>query len=120
MAHILELVLLFSLWTLAQCAPMVNNTIAWGACPPDVTSSLPVDCANYEVPLDYTDKTSTRMLTLNMLRVPARKKPVKGSIFVNFGGPGEDARYTLAIYSALLPTYVLSASHILPVQVFRY
>lgn len=54
-------------------------------------SSSPIKCANFSVPLDYTDSKSKKTLNLTVVRADAVKQPVKGSIFFNPGGPGDSA-----------------------------
>lgn len=67
----------------------------WQACPElnaNVTAAngvegTPVECANLNVPLDYTQPGS-EPLQLDLFRVKATKEPVLGSVLINFGGPG--------------------------------
>ncbi|KAH7024596.1 TAP-like protein-domain-containing protein [Microdochium trichocladiopsis] len=66
------------------------------------TTRCPVDCSTLDVPLDYTDSASDKKLTLQLLRVPAPVQPSKGSVLVNFGGPGFEARNTLVTYADAL------------------
>ncbi|RAO72438.1 uncharacterized protein BHQ10_008450 [Talaromyces amestolkiae] len=82
----------------ATCAATV---VQWGTCTDNFGSLLPVDCGTLLVPLDYT-VTSNETYTLDLLRVPAIVQPAKGSIVLNFGGPGEIGRATLAGYATLL------------------
>ncbi|KAL2868904.1 alpha/beta hydrolase [Aspergillus lucknowensis] len=70
-----------------------TDGVSWGACEIDLPS---VQCANFTVPLDYTKPNSRATLDLQLLRVPAVKQPKKGTILFNFGGPGLEARLTLA------------------------
>ncbi|KAJ9610427.1 hypothetical protein H2200_005204 [Cladophialophora chaetospira] len=51
-------------------------------------SATPFKCANFSVPLDYTKPKSTKTLDLTLVRVDATRKPVKGSVLFNPGGPG--------------------------------
>ncbi|KAF5245551.1 hypothetical protein FANTH_7303 [Fusarium anthophilum] len=46
------------------------------------------ECGTLDVPLDYTDKFDTNTTTLKLIKLKASKKSPKGSIIVNFGGPG--------------------------------
>ncbi|KAH8807550.1 TAP-like protein-domain-containing protein [Xylogone sp. PMI_703] len=77
------------------------NGIQWGACDPEFyqVSGEPIqfqiNCANLSVPLDYTDSNCSDRINLQLLRVPAFKQPSKGSILLNFGGPGEVGRQGL-------------------------
>lgn len=50
--------------------------------------SIPVQCADLEVPLDYANHSSNDTLSLTLVKLPARKEPVLGSIIMNPGGPG--------------------------------
>ncbi|KAI0100677.1 TAP-like protein-domain-containing protein [Nemania sp. FL0031] len=72
--------------------------IQWQPCPADINAvaALHVECGNLTVPLDYTAADSSDTLELSLLRVPAVKGTAKHSILFNFGGPGNEARYTLA------------------------
>lgn len=102
-SHLLSVV---SVLATAFAAPAAKNaTIDWKDCPKDIISKLPVKCGSVDVPLDYTDK-SAGTLQLNMVKVPAVKKPSKGSIMLNFGGPGEEAQATLGLFSYVLQAYV--------------
>ncbi|KAF2671605.1 hypothetical protein BT63DRAFT_397980 [Microthyrium microscopicum] len=78
-----------------------SNVIHWGPCDTSFETakpipSYPIDCANLTVPLDYTNPNSTATINLELLRIPAYKKPSNGSILFNFGGPGDDGRMSLA------------------------
>ncbi|KAJ2967649.1 hypothetical protein NUW58_g10403 [Xylaria curta] len=82
----------------AQARADTTSGIQWQPCPADINAvaALDVECGTLAVPLDYTAVNSTETLELSLLRVPAVKKPSKNSILFNFGGPGAEARYTLA------------------------
>jgi hypothetical protein len=67
--------------------------VQWGSCA--FNSTLPIECSNLTVPLDYSEPESSNTLELNLLKVPAAKQPVKGSILFNFGGPGVGCRLRL-------------------------
>lgn len=86
-------------------ATHATTVVQWGICTDDFGSLLPVDCGTLLVPLDYT-VTSNATYTLDLLRVPATVQPAKGSIVLNFGGPGEVGRSTLAGYAPLLQAWV--------------
>lgn len=45
-------------------------------------------CANFTVPLDYSDPQSSETLILTLTKVNATNQPAKGSILFNPGGPG--------------------------------
>ncbi|KIV83824.1 hypothetical protein PV11_05815 [Exophiala sideris] len=51
-------------------------------------SQLPYSCANFSVPLDYTDPTSNETLELTLTRINATIQPARGSVLFNPGGPG--------------------------------
>ncbi|KAI1409287.1 TAP-like protein-domain-containing protein [Hypoxylon sp. FL1857] len=72
--------------------------IQWGPCDID-TKGLPVQCAKLTVPLDYTDKSSNRTLDLDVIKYPAQKQPKRGSIILNFGGPGQDGLNSMIEYA---------------------
>ncbi|MBE3048827.1 hypothetical protein IMZ48_41285, partial [Candidatus Bathyarchaeota archaeon] len=57
-----------------------------------------------DVPLDYTDPDGDT-LSLSLAKVPAAKGPSKGSILMNFGGPGGEAIRTLGKKGPLLLKY---------------
>jgi len=83
--------------------PNTATPIQWGAC--DFNVAAPIVCANFSVPLDYSDTTnSSGTLRLQLLKVPATKTPSNGSILFNFGGPGYEARRTLVIFADKLLT----------------
>lgn len=106
MVRVSHLLSLASVLATTLAAPATKNaTIDWKDCPADIVSKLPVKCGSTNVPLDYTDK-SAGTVQLNMVKVPAVKKPTKGSILLNFGGPGEEAQSTLALFGYVLQAYV--------------
>ncbi|KAL2061477.1 hypothetical protein VTL71DRAFT_6854 [Oculimacula yallundae] len=86
----------------ATASPLkhIRSGINWGPC--SINGTLAIDCANFTVPLDYTDTASNRTLSLELLRVPAINGPSRGSIFFNFGGPGIAVRSSLASQAHLL------------------
>jgi len=97
---------LLALAATTAASPLLQrySTLQWTKCQ-DVDETLPVDCSSLSVPLDYTDKASDKKLNLQLLRVLAPVQPSKGSILTNFGGPGLEARNTLAILSPSLFNY---------------
>ncbi|KAI8711007.1 hypothetical protein NCS52_01514100 [Fusarium sp. LHS14.1] len=46
------------------------------------------ECAKLKVPLDYTSMSSGETIELQLIRHKATKKPFKGSVIYNPGGPG--------------------------------
>jgi len=63
-------------------------------------------CGSLRVPLDYTDESSDATLDLELIKLPASKTPVKGSILLNFGGPGPNNRAAFSLLSEQLRSYV--------------
>lgn len=84
-----------------------DGNITWGPCETEIEAgaTIPLQCGNITVPLDYTDTKSDATLDVQVLKVPTDKTPKKGSIIFNFGGPGLEARTTLAQAAELLQTY---------------
>ncbi|KAL1600707.1 hypothetical protein SLS60_007095 [Paraconiothyrium brasiliense] len=86
--------------TLTSALPYVTSnlsepTLKWAPCDlpfdKNTTDKIagPIDCATLEVPLDYTDlSSSNNTLTLQLIKQPATKIPFKGTIIFNPGGPG--------------------------------
>lgn len=56
-------------------------------CGPDVNASPGIDCAHFDVPIDYT-KPDGPKFTLAMFRHPATGKKSQGPLIMNPGGPG--------------------------------
>ncbi|KAI1099023.1 TAP-like protein-domain-containing protein [Jackrogersella minutella] len=77
-----------------------GSGIQWGPCKLDTT--LPVQCAKLPVPLDYTDKSGNQTLNLDVIKYPAQKQPKRGSIILNFGGPGQDGLNSMLAYADLM------------------
>ncbi|KAG5752432.1 hypothetical protein H9Q69_003046 [Fusarium xylarioides] len=69
-----------------------ENRIKWARCnlgiPEYKESEKAFECGTLTVPLDYTGKYSSNTTTLNLIKLKATEKPPKGSIIMNFGGPG--------------------------------
>lgn len=68
-----------------------ESSLSWSKC--DLPGfdydkvKVPINCANLNVPLDYTDPDSGE-LPLQLLKVDATKEPCLGSVLFNPGGPG--------------------------------
>ena len=70
-------------------------------------------CGTLDVPLDYTDPHSSQLLTLDIAKVNATKRPSRrdsekqepSSIIFNFGGPGEDSLSSMIDLGDQLQTY---------------
>lgn len=98
--------------TAAALISVAAAAINFEACPQlnaQITRELPAtvelatfECANLNVPLDYTDETSDEELELDLFRVPATEEPVLGSVLVNFGGPGGTGAQNLPAYASQL------------------
>ncbi|KAK2748950.1 hypothetical protein FQN57_007233 [Myotisia sp. PD_48] len=94
---------LLSLLAAAQASSNQSQPIQWQPCDEtEVNSTVPIQCGNFHVPLDYTDKTSDATLKLELAKVPATSQPSKGSILFNFGGPGGEGRPGLASLAPIL------------------
>jgi hypothetical protein len=80
--------------------------IEWAPCPAEINAWDPnnrtFQCASLDVPLDYTEKSSDKKLSLDLIRIPALKEPKKGSILFNWGGPGGDGVVNMASAAALV------------------
>ncbi|KAH7324345.1 peptidase S33, tripeptidyl-peptidase [Stachybotrys elegans] len=94
---------MFSIFFILLSAAAVEAGIAWGECN-DLPDTMPstMQCANFSVPLDYTTGYSNQSLTLQLARLPAAVQPARGSILLNFGGPGATARASLGSLSSTL------------------
>ncbi|KAK7967739.1 TAP-like protein-domain-containing protein [Apiospora aurea] len=79
-----------------------SSTIRWAPCPADVAAP-PTLCGELLVPLDYTNNQPNETLTLQLAKVPATTQPSRGSVLLNFGGPGNDGRTMLGQYAPFLP-----------------
>ncbi|KAK2612661.1 hypothetical protein QQS21_001278 [Conoideocrella luteorostrata] len=74
-----------------------DATIKWSTCDPKAfNTTLTSDCANFTVPLDYTSPNATETIVLELARIKAPIQPAKGTILLNFGGPGSPGRSELA------------------------
>jgi len=112
-----------ALSALAAASPLHHDraldttTIQWAPC--DIpNATLPLECGNLTVPLDYTDKKSNATLRLDLLRAPASKKcDKKRSILLNFGGPGADGVADFALFAERMQAWVSTKMlESLPVQ----
>ncbi|KAL7619551.1 hypothetical protein AAE478_010091 [Parahypoxylon ruwenzoriense] len=82
---------------LASAKPFQTTKLQWGACnTTEVPAAVPVECSLLHVPLDYTQPNSNETLVIDLVRVPAPVQPSKGSIIINFGGPGGTGRDTVS------------------------
>ncbi|KAI1385783.1 alpha/beta-hydrolase [Hypoxylon trugodes] len=86
----------FSLISLSLAQPYGTSKIQWGPCnKTEVPYEVPVECAAIDVPFDYTQSNSSETLQLDLVKVAAVVQPSKGSILLNFGGPGGTGRNEL-------------------------
>lgn len=79
------------------------GTIEWGPCA--FNGTLPILCGKLAVPVDYSDSSSSKTVDLNLVKVPAIISPSRGTIQLNFGGPGLEAIHTLANLAGELQRY---------------
>jgi hypothetical protein len=77
-----------------------DDSIQWGPCT-KYNFSVPLECGSLPVPLDYTDPT-VGTLDLEILRLKSNSDVPKGSIFLNFGGPGDNGRDSLEAFGTLM------------------
>jgi hypothetical protein len=70
-----------------------NTNITWGPCE-NYEFTSPLECGGYIVPVDWTD-FSVGYIELELIRLRSSSEEPRGSIFVNFGGPGENGRSSL-------------------------
>lgn len=78
---------------------VATSDISWGPCSQEFETIksyvTTIDCGNLTVPLDYHD-SSKGTIELNLLRAHAPVGPARGSVLINYGGPGEVGRSNLA------------------------
>ncbi|KAF1980951.1 hypothetical protein K402DRAFT_425805 [Aulographum hederae CBS 113979] len=79
-----------------------SGSIQWSPCLAELNGTVPMQCGNLSVPLDYTRTLSNASFVLDVFRTPATKQPSRGSIFLNFGGPGADGRADLSAFAPQL------------------
>ena len=90
----------------SSCSPKFN----WAPCPFEaalreaLNVTFPFDCSNFTAPLDYLDESSNKTIDLQLSRVPAVNGEAQGTIFLNFGGPGLEARLSLIASAAQILT----------------
>ncbi|KAH6980179.1 Alpha/Beta hydrolase protein [Fusarium venenatum] len=64
------------------------------------------DCARLEVPLDYTNSSNTKTITLDLIRFKATKTPHRGSVLFNPGGPGGSGVESMLVSGPILSSYI--------------
>ncbi|KAF5866913.1 hypothetical protein ETB97_008718 [Aspergillus alliaceus] len=62
----------------------------------DINGALVTECAPFPIPLDYTNEASNATLGLGLRRNRAANSRSRGSVFLNFGGPGDNGKEGLA------------------------
>ncbi|KAK4209377.1 TAP-like protein-domain-containing protein [Rhypophila decipiens] len=69
-----------------------ENRIEWKPCEfeDDRQGDGPLECGNLTVPLDYTNHESDDRFIVELLRSRAIRSSSRGSVLLNFGGPGSD------------------------------
>lgn len=95
--------LLPSLCLAALAHAAACSKIRWGACPEgEFNTNTTIQCGTLRVPLDYTQPNSSKTLDLEIVKIPAAVQPSRGSIQLNFGGPGLPARHDAVLLGPLL------------------
>lgn len=94
---------LLALAAVAHGSKCAASKVQWGPCEDlGFNTTDTVQCADFAVPLDYTDKSSDETLTLQLIKAPALVQPSLGTIQINFGGPGDPGRTGLVDLASLL------------------
>ncbi|KAF9888919.1 hypothetical protein FE257_008088 [Aspergillus nanangensis] len=84
-----------------------HGEIQWGPCGDlGINGTTPLECGSLTVPLDYTEPDNGETLDLEILRAPAPNQPSKGSVFVNFGGPGASGKIEMSAMGSVLSVFV--------------
>jgi hypothetical protein len=93
----------------AASLPPPSHQIDWAPCVNDTEKGVKfpprIQCATLSVPLDYTEKKSNARSLVELNRLPAAKTPSKGSILVNFGGPGQSGTKGLIKIGEVMQAY---------------
>lgn len=89
-----------SFLSVAYALPRPSAGVQWAPCNETTLASL--ECGTFYVPLDYSDPSSNETLKLDLARIPATSYSPKGSILVNFGGPGVAGRTSMASLAPML------------------
>ena len=94
----------------AASADETSNGLVWGACPEDVVTAVPLECATVPVPLDHDDPDGTQIEVLISRLASLDPVARQGVLLLNPGGPGGAGLSQPAEMSALgIPTTVLDA-----------
>ncbi|KAI5924261.1 TAP-like protein-domain-containing protein [Camillea tinctor] len=78
-----------------------QNGLQWGSCELNSETDLPVECTRLAVPRDYINRSSNETIDLDIIRIQATQQPSRGSILLNFGGPGQDGLNNMVSYYPL-------------------
>lgn len=65
-----------------------------------------MECGTLMVPLDYTNDMSNDTVQLELVRLKSSNCSPKGSILLNFGGPGADGRADFGLFGPRMQAYV--------------
>lgn len=77
--------------------------VNWTACNADeFNTTSAIQCSAIRVPLDYTDPELSKTIALELVKIPALVQPSRGSIQLNFGGPGVPTRAAAVAIGPLL------------------
>lgn len=80
---------------MAAGATSAQAATTWSPC---LYAQQPIDCANYELPLDRTGAVPG-ITTVRAIRMAAAEGPRMGTLFVIAGGPGQTAQVMLGLMS---------------------
>ncbi|KAK3384095.1 TAP-like protein-domain-containing protein [Lasiosphaeria ovina] len=87
----------------ADLAQAASSKIHWGPCDlGEFNTTLSLQCATLRVPLDYSHPNSSSKIDLKVVKIPAAVQPSRGSIQLNFGGPGLPSRQAAVNIGPLL------------------
>lgn len=103
---------LLALATCAVAAPSASGpchhtrspeTIEWAPCGDlGLNETVELSCGSLTVPQDYAEPESGETIDLQIFKIPAPNQPSKGSVFMNFGGPGASGIADMAAAGNLL------------------
>lgn len=85
-----------------------GSTLVWSKCDLDFGNEYlnkkqkAHECARLQVPLDYTNESNGETIELDLIKVKATAKPLKGSVLYNPGGPGASGVETTVDVGSLL------------------
>jgi pimeloyl-ACP methyl ester carboxylesterase len=72
----------------ALAADEETSTVDWGACPEDVATTVPLECATLAVPLDHREPDGTTIDVMISRLASANPEERRGVLLLNPGGPG--------------------------------